>query len=418
MDSRRVPTVTRSSTAFPRPIESLVVPDVFHPSSFAALETCPLSVLGLAAVHRDAVMSSHPAAYLGTILHHVRRELREGRWNGITDPRRAADALFELSLTQAEAELRQDRQAAELLPLRESVGRRRWKKRIADLKTWACSVVVDDVAHSPRDLNLLKDMTCDTTSGAEPSAVILGSEQAASNPALRLRGRPDWTVERRPGQIEIVDYKSGYIRDRDGQLLDAHLVQIQLYALMVEAAFPEATVTLYLEQDSRTIVPWGPQERDQVTARLHAMSERLPAGSIQPAPDIASPGVHCCECRLRPRCSAYIGQVPKWWRDQHDHPRPLPLDVWGDVTSVSHQGPLFSLWMTDAASRRVRIDGLSPQSSDSVIREGDHVWFFDLESSEDRNQHGAIVQPRNFHHAPPGPRWQRARRLRVYHMPT
>ena len=413
-----MPAVTRLPRLLPQPIESLAVPDVFHPSSFAALETCPLSVLGLSNVHRDALLGSHPTAYLGTILHHVRSELKEGRWNGITDPRRAADALFEISLMQAEAELRQDSATAGLLPLQESVGRRRWTKWIADLRTWVLSLVADEVDRVPQELTLRTEATGVCSGGVDPPTVILGSEQAAVNPELRLRGRPDWSVERRPGQVEIVDYKSGHIRDHDGQLLDGHVVQMQLYALLVEAAFPEATVTLYLEQASRVSVPWGPQERDQVTARLHTMLERLPAGSIQPASGIASPGIHCSKCRLRPVCSAYLGQMPEWWRDERDHPRPLPLDVWGDVTRVVHQGPVFSLRMTDAASRRVRIDGLSSLSTDSVVCQGDQMWFFDLESSEDRNQHGAIVQPRNFHQAPPGPRWERARRLKVYHTPT
>ena len=45
---------------------------------------------------------------------------------------------------------------------------------------------------------------------------------------------------------------------------------------------------------------------------------------------------------------------------------------------------------------------------------GDYIWFFDLESSEDLEQHGAKSQPHNFHQNPPGPRWTLARSLRVF----
>ncbi len=240
-----------------------MVPDIFHPSSFAALETCPLSVLGLSATDNDALLASNPAAYLGKILHHVRHELNEGRWNGVSDPGDAADLLFSLSLTQAEAELREDSHTAELLPLRRSVGRRRWKTRISALRTWARSLVADVTDAAPRHLILRENAPQFTVSCAEPPSMLLGSERAAFNSDLRLRGKPDWSGERGPGQIEIVDYKSGHIRDPNGQLIDAHVIQLQLYALMVEAAFPMATVTLYLEQTTRVHVPWGPLERAQ-----------------------------------------------------------------------------------------------------------------------------------------------------------
>ena len=54
---------------------------------------------------------------------------------------------------------------------------------------------------------------------------------------LRLRGRPDLSVRNDQGHIEVVDFKSGRIADLDDQLLDEHVLQVQLYALMLERAF-------------------------------------------------------------------------------------------------------------------------------------------------------------------------------------
>ena len=36
-----------------------------------------------------------------------------------------------------------------------------------------------------------------------------------------------------------MDFKSARVTDSDGQLFDHHVVQLQLYSLMLEAAFPD-----------------------------------------------------------------------------------------------------------------------------------------------------------------------------------
>jgi hypothetical protein len=249
-----------------------------------------------------------------------------------------------------------------------------------------------------------------------PSA-ILGSEKAVSNPSLRLRGRPDWSARTGADEIEVVDYKSGRIKDREGHLLDEHVAQIQLYALMMEAAFPGTTVHPFIEQVGRMEVPWDSAKREQIGERLSVVSSQLPAGEILPASELASPGSHCKSCRLRPACAAYLEQAPDWWRADHDSPRPLPTDVWGSVTEVLNDLHRVSLRITDAAGRRVRVDGLRESHVVSTISRGDFVWLFDLEASEDTQQHGAIVHPRNFHQDPPGPRWKQARQVRVFLSP-
>ena len=62
-----------------------------------------------------------------------------------------------------------------------------------------------------------------------------------SNDELRLRGRPDWSAPASDGCIEVVDFKTGRIADLDGKLLEDHVVQVQLYALMIESIDPRLT---------------------------------------------------------------------------------------------------------------------------------------------------------------------------------
>ena len=92
----------------------------------------------------------------------------------------------------------------------------------------------------------------------------------------------------------------------------------------------------------------------------------------------------------------------------------MPLDVWGEIVSIQAEDEGVSVRLIDVAGRRVRVDGISRSHGVEVLSDGDTVWFFDLEASEDLSQHGALVQPRNFHERPPSPRWRRARRVRVF----
>ena len=156
----------------------------------------------------------------------------------------------------------------------------------------------------------------------------------------------------------MVDFKSGRITDIDDQLLDEHVIQVQLYALMLEVTFPAARVTPFIERVERVEVPWGEQERMRVMECLRETTDTLPAGAKLRALDLARPGVHCDVCRLRSACPAYLDTAPMWWPDGDKNPRPLPLDVWGKVAGVQTQGETVVVRLIDASGRRVRIDGI------------------------------------------------------------
>ena len=260
----------------PDRIESVIVPERFHPSTFVDLERCPLSVLGHSAVQSDGLLTIHPMAYLGIVLHHTRHEVVEGRWGGAKDATAAAADVLTLTVKFVEGELASRSITADLVPLSESVGRRRWKNSIRTLERWAAAQVVEGRDEVPRlpDLSDRVDRDVDE----EGLRVTLGSEQGMADPSLRLRGRPDWSGRADDGRIEIVDFKSGRITDREGRLLDQHVAQLQLYSLMMEAAFPAATVVPLLEQDHRIQVPWEPIDRQLIRQRLDSVSIGLPSG--------------------------------------------------------------------------------------------------------------------------------------------
>ena len=402
-------------TPLPNPLATLVVPDDFHPSSFVRLERCPVSVLGLLGADERGLLVPHPTAFLGLIIHHARHQLTEGRWGTAQDPQQAASVILAGAVDEAKTALRSNQATEGLVPLRESVGRRAWKTRTREFERWAAGVADPGTDEPPRRLSF--DPWSTSPASAESDQATTGAEQVLSNRALRLRGRPDWTAHVDERLVEVVDFKSGRIMDAEGRLLDEHVVQVRLYALMLEGAFPDAEVRPYIERVERVEVPWGNLERTRMMARLEEASTRLPAGVRLKAKEVAQPGLHCSGCRLRPMCPAYLSAAPSLWPDERGSPRPLPLDVWGDVTSVEPQGDCVGVRLADAAGRRVRIDGVDRRHGVAAVKRGERAWFFDLESSEDMSQHGALVQPRNFHEHPPGPRWRPARRTRVFGQP-
>ena len=167
--------MTMKPSRLPSPLTKIVVPDEFHPSSFAQLEHCPLSVLGLLGANVDDLLVSHPAVFLGMVLHHVRHEVLEGRWAEAGDPRQAALEVFNETVEEAEAALRSDDATAGLVPLRESLGRRDWRSRTRDLERWAANVTTSGTNELARPLRIRRRPP--SAAPSEPAHVKTGSER-------------------------------------------------------------------------------------------------------------------------------------------------------------------------------------------------------------------------------------------------
>ncbi len=412
--------MTRPTHDLPPPIDSIIVPDSFSVSNLASLERCALSVLGMEStdgVRASAVLLPHPLALLGTILHHARAEVREGRWGEAATPVEAFRNLFEDAVLSAEEELGNLGYAAGLAPLRDAVGRRAWMMRTEQMERWASSL--DDVTPS-RDppIPLGRLLGGPKPKRASDAVADLQADFGAESPLhdreLRLRGRPDWVEQHGSGHLVVSDFKSGKVVDDDGNILDEHIVQVQAYSLMLERARPGVRVEPFVEGRERVSVPWDRPNRIRLLERLRRLHAKLPPGQSLPARDLASPGSHCRFCQLRPICPRYLRDMPAWWPDGASAVRPLPLDVWGIVEEVRHARMGTAIRLKDASGRRVLVDGLSDELGLSQALVGDAIWFFDLEASEDLEQHGTRIQPRNFHQISPGPRWSSARRLRAF----
>jgi hypothetical protein len=232
-------------------------------------------------------------------------------------------------------------------------------------------------------------------------------------PEGRLRGRADRVEEDATRKLRVIENKSGALRDRTGALIPEIGVQVGLYALAIDAITGQPVETV-LRGDELVEVPWDAKTHESLQALLERTLATLPPDAAVAAESIAVAGPHCRRCRIRPACRTYLRDAPAYWVAQSINGR-MPLDVWGAIRSVQKDGDALRVELRDAAGRFVVITGLDLDWGLQDIPAGDPVYFFALETDQQR-QHTERVQPSNFRDAPPGGGSNRRRAfgLRVY----
>ncbi len=402
----------------PATVSRVALPTYLSPSLFRDLDRCPLKVFANADTVPGALPRS-PRLLLGTLLHHVREQLLLGRWGTAADRNNACVELLARASKQMDSMLLSDPRTERLVPLAATVGRTRWNSRFFALKRWADRLDVEPTGEAPADLRIMTSATAKDDERREDQDVArvdVGPEAWVVCPALRLRGRADHIKRTADGVFEISDFKSGTIVDDEERPLISHALQVRLYGLAVENVIDRARVRLYIEGGERIHVTWTEDTRQECAEMLHAVLEEFRPGDDRAAQELARPGTWCRGCRLRPTCSAYLAQVPKWWHNGGDSPRPLPLDSWGTIRNIEIGAAVATMEIVDGAGRSVRIEGVDVTRGVADLGVGDHVFLFDLMPTEPTIYHGARLQPRNFHEMPPdgGLRLRRARSLQLY----
>ena len=366
----------------PQAVGAVHIPLFLSPSRFGDLLSCKLSVLSPA----DAVeqLPVSPLALLGTVLHHVVREVSDGNWGDSSTANMAFDTILEAALMALEPQP---------VPLQKSVGLQRWFTRVARARSWALADAPAASTGVPRMLQVLAG-----SEGPAQLRVDVGHEAWIVWPDGRLRGRADRVDAREGGGFRVVENKSGKIRDRTGGLLESIGIQVGLYALAIEAV-TRASVETVVRGDEAVIVPWDASARKSIREMLDRILAELPADTWMNAAVLASPGPHCKRCRLRPACGNYLAGAASLWVDQATMGR-MPLDVWGEVQRVDETGEVGRVELRDDTGRVVVVSGLSVAREVHNLKRGDRIFFFDLETDQDR-QHTERIQPSNFRELPP-----------------
>ena len=389
----------------PRPIEHVAVPELFAPSTWFRMERCALSVWAKG----EWALPDSVKAVVGRVLHAAREEVLRRALVG-PDNTQAVRGVIDA------ARLAEERQVeafvdASVVSLVESYGARRWLQRTLWLEAWARGLPLRSAPFSRPQV--LRATDPPTGGASSHDRFALGAEQWWVSTDLRLRGRPDEAQLTESGQIEITDYKTGFVVSREGHMAPSIETQLRLYLLMAETLTGRRAQGIV--QGALSIsVPWDDDLRDTTRRQVSRITQNYPSNATLDALQTATPGVHCSGCGLRPRCRSYLRQAPTWWPNTGDHPRPLPADTWGRVSSIKHEQIGVTVRLEDAAGRRVVVRGLNPARQMAHAATGTMLFLFDLESTEDGTLHGRRMHPRLFHERSPGPRWPSARTTSAY----
>lgn len=377
----------------PPKVQNVCIPHYFSPSRVAELERCALSVL----VDPDVydVLPQSPLAALGTVLHHAVGEVCAGRWGTQESPRAAFDGVVAESTERMESHL-VERGWGGLVPLRKSVGIARWQRRRARAWRWIQAEEPSGAQVAWRPLQLIH---APSQSDDTQDMVTSGPEALVVWRAGRLRGRADRITVRPDGTRRVLEYKTGALRDRDGELLHDIGLQASLYALAVQTVL-NTKVDVEVVGGETIKLPWNTTERRRVQERLDAVHARLPAGEDIHASALAAPGEHCRRCRIRPACAVYLRTAPTLWTEPGVGAG-MPLDVWGQLEGRTVTGPVTRLELADDAGLRVVVDGLDPSRDMTELELGTRVYLFGLERAE-AHMHGERVRPTNLREHRPG----------------
>lgn len=383
----------------PAPIVEVEVPESFAPSRWEQLEACPLSVWS----QNLGVLPDTIEMIVGRILHDVR-----ARFVASSTERDSIglSSLLRDTVAEYEQRLRSDAETACLTPITQVFGGRKWIDAEARLRRWSASVPIQkkrphQVGHSQ----------------GEPFTTLrptlsFGMERSWNVPALRLRGRPDEAYIAQDGSVEIVDYKSGNVVDREG-VHSSIVTQLHLYALMAEHVTGRS-VRLFVHGRQRISIEWDDSSRDRTAERLRSVATKYAPRHVLPATEVSNPGSHCVGCSLRAQCRRYLRETPVWWPNTGAHPRPLPLDVWGTLRTRGRDSVGSILHLDDPAGRRVVIAGIDHRHGVETIHADEDVYAFGLAAGEDQFMHGRSLHPRAFHERSGSPRWDSSPCPRFY----
>ena len=351
---------------------------------------------------------------MGTVLHHVAENLAEGRWAAATDATTAACELFETAVEDLERKLKEHPQLATRVPIRSCLGRNRYVSGREKLERIARNIRIRKSTVAPEPLpDLLRPFQAASKVPSCATAPTPGVEVGVCSPKLRLLGRIDRLTEAHD-VIEVIEYKTGSILDRDDNIYLHHQQQLGMYALMLESAFPKQQIRLYIEGDDRYEVEWNQQVRSDRLQELEELDARLPTHGPLAARELGAAGQHCERCSLRPCCSVYQDHAQAAWTNS-DLDYLLPADVWGRIENLETYEGKLAWRIRDAAGRRVRIAGVGA-SRYSHCKPDDYVYLFDLKRHGSPPRHKRFAHPAGFYIDIPG--MKPAHDAFVYHSPS
>lgn len=371
--------------ALPKPAESVVVPEKLAPTQIARALDCRLAGLLPRAMSADDRLPADPRAILGSVLHKLVDDARQGRVGveEAADLNRALANRLDALISMREAELAKGR-LAHYVPLRATLTFSEFLDRTTRALTRAKEFLRPLAPHG-RGRN-----------GA--TASLDGVEVQIASEDLGLSGFIDVCHET-PEEVLIRDLKTGNVRDARG--IAPHVsMQLGLYALMVHEKRPGKRIRLFVDHAVSEELTWGPAAEAETRAALARVRADLTPGT-KSAMLLARPGSACRWCEARHVCPGYRSAAPTWWGVTGLDFVP-PSDIAGTIeSSTSASGDTSAVMLRDLAGRHSSVVGITKRlGATAEFRPGMTAWFFGVAPrgstlDTDRN----YSHPRNFREA-------------------
>lgn len=382
----------------PEALDTFQVPEYLSPSTFFQIRLCALSVFhGLS---DDDKLPPYPTAILGDLVHSA---LQRANQATDSDP----ISIFNDLLKAEQKTLSSSRLTRNLVPLKKTIDRNTWRKRLSKLRHWTRPAGANPVRSNEGN-------GWEQPVSEQVNLIQYGYERPIKVPELRLSGRLDHIRKGQSNRIYITDYKTGRANDRNSQVYDSISLQLQLYALMVQYIQPDASIHLFIKGNEDIELGWDSTIARNTKKKLLKTLARFPSKKTLDAKSNATVGRHCSLCRIRHRCSKYLDTAPSLWHNQSSERPVAPNDIWGKIIGMNNTQGTTELTICDASGRSVNISGIEKWLTAGSIKTGENIWFFDLEPSGNIRQHGFYTHPCNFHGENYNFRDRKAVRLSVF----
>ena len=242
----------------PQLLKSIRVPRSFSPSQLFDLRNCALRVL---AKRAERYLPPPPSALHGILLHHVREQMLLGRWGNKDSPEEAFDWILEQASFRLDELLAGEDKTKYMVPLRNTIGRRKWNQKTFESKLWAISSGLESCGQDPGLLEI--ERTNDGVEyNGENNTCEEGAEALVKSRSLRISGRADLIEKLNHNRLRITDFKSGKFIDSHGNPLPRYKLQLGLYALVAEKVYPGRSIELRLDGARRLRVLWDRSLRE------------------------------------------------------------------------------------------------------------------------------------------------------------
>lgn len=291
------------------------------PSKLGVFITCPMRYLLESEQHSFLCLPLPPQAALGSAVHRLANTLQKSGEN-------SPESIIQRLENDFVATLIKTQQGALALWVWERYGIAGLVSRQALIKyiRYAKSLVtpVDERGGHLPDMIKMRE-----------SVIPVGREKLLKSTCFDMQGRADLIYRKETGQIRVVDFKTGEVRDEKNQPKEEYLLQIVAYGMMIKELAPEINIELELAGVGGSWIGVLDNSLQECVNRvLVSFNEILPRNTSFSAFNIARPGKHCIQCAGRCSCPIYSKNSCHFRQQSCPDDRHFNIDIHGRLLEV------------------------------------------------------------------------------------